>query len=515
MHVLGQKEIFEEQLMNYNGFLMFVNTESTRNVIGSSINDFHEIRSECPWAQVSFVCNTGGIADKDRDWFVQHVLRVEEDSVTKVVWNDALYQRFHPDQNLEKLLYIHSGEIVLNVPVKHSSIFNESFLRNYVGLEPGRTIPVPDKIHASVIDIIRYAGNGRILYLSDLDETLFLWDIEAGEIVNSYRAGKDDAIEFYCRVIAGDEEKCLYASEHRKRLHTLNRSELYFSDVRSCDSAVTISAMLQVHEKLDDTFYFVNELGQKDSLVAGSMFANGYSVIIELDMELNLLSKWFLPDEIPGESDYRQPGSDFLHHKNEAGFQVMNILSADLKAAPVVSTYRKEGEESLFFLRDEPPLMPDDAFERMFETEYGGMLHFRNKELMYVDVFPYLYEMQNADPVYELKSDDSILSKCETEFAQFYEDREEKVVQFRIMGLGSVLEEYIGLLYLNCDDSWFMDVLTSDYRLVQRIPLDDFFDFDPWMDSVGSNIIFQDEGLLILTKNDDHFEIRTLNFVGR
>ena len=359
------------------------------------------------------------------------------------------------------------------------------------------------------MDVIRKNDNESLLYLSDLDESLYKLNLSTGEILSSYTASDDDGINFYCTVIADSHEKCEYAQDHRKNLKKLNRSELYFSDVRSYDGKIFISSMLQVHEKLENDFVYLNELGKVDTLKSGSLFANGYSVLLELNSDLKKLTSFFLND-LNSESYSFEAGSDFCFLPMEKGSIVLNLPKEKIgREDPIFSFFQLKNENTLEFGNYYAPLYPESADEKLYELEYGGLISLNGALYGYVDVLPYIYDLQTRIPIYTLEFEDEKIV-CESQYAQFYEERENSLAKYKILALGELTNGLIGVIYSYCDRFVMLDVLSQNFDLKRRIKVTDFIDFDPWLESVGSNIVINQNEIIFLTKEENDFYLKFL-----
>lgn len=505
----SQDGMFQKNVKDFTGYILTVQTDATRNLIGSTLSDFKDIREKCIDCEVLFVCDEKGLRIRDRQWYVENVLKLHlnKDKNVAVMFDDSLFNAVQGQNLMEQMAYMENGILKFSKTLKHFSLSDFEEFRPFVNLTHIADVIIPDNIRPSIVDLIQLdLDSNTVLYLSDLEEKLYRIDLTTGKTIGSYKSKPDDAVDFYCRVIAKNKKACEYAHKNRYRLHDWNRSELYFSDVKSGSEKVVISSMLQVFEQLEEDFLYTNEMGREDTLPAGSLFANGYSVFIELNKDLSWKNFWLVDDEAE-EYDY-ETGIDWGFYPLENGFIIQNVMDDETDGTDFMfSLFEKKNKSTVAFEKNYSPTFPKGYEEKAYENDKSTIIPFEGRYIGFVDVVPAIYDINLKTPLYSLNYSDPN-NVCEEYYAQYYEDAVNSKLRYRIFEIGELIDNQLGVLYSYCGEEIIFDILSKDFELNSRIFIGDFIDFDPWFDSVGANITINGDRIIFLTKEDDEFVLK-------
>lgn len=462
----------EPKVKHTTYFIIAAQTNLSVNTGSSAIiNAYNDMRSVSATMPVYFVLNNnGGVPPKDIDWYLKNIFRLKTDTDTNlyIIQNKALYDVLHYGGPVSKMYYIYNSMLAYKENAKYHFITDVQLPKHKYRLEESKIIKLlSDTIRLSYLDYFKVMSENKMLFLTDIQNKILVFDLQTGKISKQYELDKS-GVDYYCDLIAETQAECDTARKHNAFLEGLNRKNYYIFNMACDDNHVYLSVGIQVIVRLKKSFSVKSDEGKKEDQTndAGELFGYGYNMMAVLDKDLKPIRHYYMPeDESPAE-DVSEAMDVILIPKNDT--TVISALYYDKlkKDKPLFAQYRLSNKK-VTFDKYLPPLTGkhfvkvEDANIFDFYCRFNGSIH------VITDNDKHIYNINKADAVSELTGDGTSLIK--ERLPKYFEETEEIRLNY-IPASMSATEQNLFVVY-KYKDRWLLEIKDKTYKTVDVINL--------------------------------------------
>ena len=458
----------EKSIQAATYFAIAAQTDVSVNTNSSGvINAYNDMRGMSATTPIYFILNNnGGITGKDMDWYLQNVFKlpIHDDPNLHVIENEKLYGLLHFGGPPAKTYYIYNTLLAYRESGKYSLIGDAVLPTHRYGLVEHKSVKLlSDTIRLSYMDYFKVMSENELLFLTDIQNRVAIFDLNTGEISKLYSPEKS-GVDYYCEFVAKTQAECDTAKKHNDFLTQLNRKNYYVFNMEFDDEHVYLSAGIQVMVRLKEKLVFNDDEGDKEQYVVdtGRLFGYGFNILAVLDRGLQLQQHYIIPEDVmPDEDDILSTESAFMFTDEN---RLISCLLPEKRDQPLLAELEIK-DKQLSFKKYLPPVIHKKMAKRMDYNMFNNFCHFNGRHLMITDVDNGIYDLQYAEPVSVLVGDGTPLAK--EHFPKYYEESEEIRMNFQPAAL-STDDKRLYILY-KYKDSYLLEIKNKKYQTVDVI----------------------------------------------
>jgi hypothetical protein len=288
--------------------ITFNPTLSSLTHVPEVIKAYREIRLFAKYIPIYIIYLNAGVVTKelnDEEKYFNEIFFINKknDENVHFLKSTELYQSLNVKTLMTKWYYIYNYRLIggANSIKLHSlSDYNNKLPKDIIGLGEPRKIKInPKNLRLSIRrDLIRPYENGKLLYITDMNNNLNILNINTGNFEKEANKKEFDYLDFYCKKISKNENNCLLAKKNTG--DNFNRDPNYFSGALFQDGFVYVSTGFEVTVPWESSVYkglkfmtYINELGEKQK-VKNEFIGEAYPAIIKFDTTLNYVSAYYV-----------------------------------------------------------------------------------------------------------------------------------------------------------------------------------------------------------------------------
>ncbi|MFT5055834.1 MAG: hypothetical protein ACI80H_000539 [Pseudoalteromonas distincta] len=279
-----------------NNYSCYIGVNTSESV-NSYVNNVRHLGSQillCEKIDSLFLVFDDSNFDDELKYIVDSLLRPSDFQVSwKIIVDHNLYIKLNPSNGLSTYTLFNGGTFgsiklcKLDNFVCPQSLFLKKIIlnRHEIKLNDLNTI------------FPYFDSDSLFLLISDIDNSLYLVNSNTGNKVKKFSSSTLSGAEIYCKMFDIDSAACQFAKLGEVQLKKAGRARTPFYKVRCHNGKVYIGSGLQVQTILEKDFIYKDDRFEEQIIEKGSPFFWQYSILIELDSQLNLNKVYKIDEE--------------------------------------------------------------------------------------------------------------------------------------------------------------------------------------------------------------------------
>ena len=261
----------------------------------------------------------------------------KKDKNVHIIQSDTLYYSLNVLSIMTKWFYVYHSRLVAgatSIKLHDLNEYHHNLPKDFIAIgKPKKIKLLGDSMHLSTFgDLLRPYKPDKLFYITDMNNNLYVLDVNSGRFVKSFDKKSFDFVDFYCKHISKSDSDCQIAKLHLKEYgEDKNRDQNFFANAFYTNGNIYVGTGFEIPVPWESTvyagtyLYYTDELGEKEK-VRESVFGQTFPALLKLDTSLNLISASYINTYTSYPPENRAPKEGGFWTAYDKGFFIRDSL---------------------------------------------------------------------------------------------------------------------------------------------------------------------------------------------